>query len=127
MGTQIADRIDDLATEDRGRQPAVEGAGHAVLPNHQSGDRGAQCLLHQLHGLNVVDAEHLPVGQAAGGANRCRGSNPVVIVQFLKADQFRSANGHRQSPKLQAVGNPTATAAGKYRTAFYRGLHIVKC
>ena len=126
MRADVAHRVDHLGAEQRGRQPRVQRAGHPVLPDDEPRERRAERVLHELRGLHVVRAEHLPVGEAARRADRGGGGDPRVVRQLVDAHQFGAADRDRERAEFAAVVGPAAAAACENRTALDGGFDVFR-
>ena len=123
---QVADRIDDLRAKNRRRQPAVERAGFAVLPNHQSIDRLAQLALRELHRAHVINAQHLPLGRAGRRADCRRRCDPGIVRHFVHAHQLWCSGIHGRCAEHASMIGKAATARCKNGAALERRLDVTR-
>src|SRR5258708_7786875 len=106
-----------LVPSNRGGRQGIQGAGHAVLADHQAIDRRAEGILQHFDRLDVIDAEHLPFGGTGRRTDRGGSGDPGVVGHFIHRHQFRLTNAHRRRAEHPAMLRPAAATRRKYRAA----------
>jgi hypothetical protein len=95
-----------------------------ILADHQSVNRLAERILQYLHRLDIIGAEHLPLGGAGRGADRGGGRDKSVVRNLVHRYQFGLSDRGRSRAKDAAVLDPTAAAGREYRAAADRRLDV---